>query len=378
MSSVSLSPVYHHTTEPPLSFAALCQLVSPKQTFMPFDEKHHQKPLDADHEEQSAYAHTLDESSVRVETSIEQMKTVSADPSSHIEAQRLIGGVTASQMRTIDPHFVNPLSPSGIMWDQTTRQYMRADDYQTPPAESNVSLLTRLMSRPTGVQMTKPAEGPLLPDELNPFKYFEMDMTSKLSVMARPQFIRPRDFFRWVKLPKAFPIWVNFENFGSALALRHLAWSADGAHMQHRFAVKKLIPLGYVEGAPFNGGVWSVPVQWCVRLPLAVMDLLPASDYVTLVDDRGERWSESFVEFSNNTDWRFEMARNALVMDQPNLLADLFATRLLTEPPNRYKRSTFSLPPNLDTPAVVNLRDASFDRQAPSEENEAAPETAAT
>ncbi len=257
-------------------------------------------------------------------------------------------------VQEIDPRFVNPLTPTGIMWDDKRQRYVSRIDYDAGPAPSDDELMQRLQRIYGGDQKVYDRL-PLVPDILNPSKWLETSTSGRAMFAERPKYVRTADFPRWPKLPVCFPVYVGYPHFGAGLALRHIAFSINNQPSEQYFAVMKFTPLGMVQGAPFNGGIWSVPARWCLRMPLAVMNLVPAEDYVELVDDRGERWGESYVSFAKEKRWEYKVARDALVRDYPTLLAAVMCTRLRVRKPRRLERKE---PYNFPSERSTNLRDA--------------------
>jgi len=250
---------------------------------------------------------------------------------------QLIGAMDSNGEEAIAPHFFNPMAPSGVIWDETRQEYVARVNYTSGPAANNQELMDRLNSISGGNQQVYD-KLPLVPDIINPSKWLETSMKGRAMVAERPHYIRPGDFPMWPRVPVCFPVYVGYPHFGAGLVMAHIALNINNSGAEQYFAVVKMTPLGYVQGAPFNGGVWSVKASWCLRMPVAVMDLVPVEDLVSLVNDKGERWGESFTSFSRSKRWEFKVARDALVRDFPSLLGPVMCTRLRVGRPEQYKR----------------------------------------
>ena len=273
-----------------------------------------------------------------------------------VDAQRI--GADPTDVEEVAPHFVNKLAPSGVIWDDATKRYVARINYDAGPAPDNRELMDRLEHLSGGEQAVYD-KLPLVPDVFNPSKWLETSTQGRAMVAERPRFVRSSDFPRWPRLPVCFPVYVGYPHFGSGLALSHIALAFNNDGAEQYFAVMKMVPLGQISGAPFNGGIWSVKATWCLRMPVAVMDLVIAEDLVTLVNDRGERWGESFTAFSRSKRWEYKVARDALVRDFPSLLAGIMCTRLRVGRPKIYEKSG---PINYPSSRTVNLEEAARTR----------------
>lgn len=273
---------------------------------------------------------------------------------------QLIGALESNGEEAIAPHFFNPMAPTGVIWDESRQEYVARVNYNAGPAANNQELMDRLNNISGGNQQVYD-KLPLVPDIINPSKWLETSMQGRAMVAERPHYIRPGDFPRWPRVPVCFPVYVGYPHFGAGLVMAHIALNINNSGAEQYFAVVKMTPLGYVQGAPFNGGVWSVKASWCLRMPVAVMDLVPVEDLVSLVNDRGERWGESFTSFSRSKRWEFKVARDALVRDFPGLLGPVMCTRLRVGRPERYKRDGPINYPSRRT-RTINLREAARTR----------------
>lgn len=169
-----------------------------------------------------------------------------------------------------------------------------------------------------------------------------------------PRLILPADLGRWPSLRNAFPVFVTYPGFGPGLAVRYLNLETSaGVPAGLYLAVKKMTPLGPVPSEPFSLGFYAVP-QWMVqRVPVAVAQLFPAENVVVIDDYRGNQYSIDYVTFRTTADPRYEIARRMLLLQYPYLMTDMFATRLLTEPPPDMKPGG-ALPPRLlDMPPAL-------------------------
>ena len=266
---------------------------------------------------------------------------------------QLIGAPNGEE--AIAPHFVNKLAPSGVIWDSTRQEYVARINYNPGPAPNDQELMDRLQTLSGGKQ-TVYDKLPLVPDLLNPSKWLETSMQGRAMAAESPHYVRPGDFPSWPRVPVCFPVYVGYPHLGTGLVMAHIALSINNEAAEQYFAVVKLTPLGYVQGAPFNGGIWSVKASWCLRMPMAVMDLVVGEDLVTLVNDRGERWGESFVAFSRSKRWEYKVARDSLVRDFPSLLGPVMCTRLKVGRPARYGREGPINYPSRRT-RVINLKE---------------------
>lgn len=273
---------------------------------------------------------------------------------------QLIGALDSNGEEAIAPHFFNPMAPTGVIWDETRQEYVARINYNPGPAPNNQELMDRLTSISGGNQQVYD-KLPLVPDIINPAKWLETSTQGRAMSAERPHYIRPGDFPLWPRVPVCFPVYVGYPHFGAGLVMAHIALNINNTGAEQYFAVVKMTPLGYVQGAPFNGGVWSVKASWCLRMPVAVMDLVPVEDLVSLVNDRGERWGESFTAFSRSKRWEYKVARDALVRDFPSLLGPVMCTRLRVGRPEQYKRDGPINYPSRRT-RTIDLREAARTR----------------
>lgn len=170
-----------------------------------------------------------------------------------------------------------------------------------------------------------------------------------------PRLILPADLGRWPPARNAFPVFVTYPGFGPGLAVRYLnIETSAGVPAGLYLAVKKMTPLGPVPSEPFSLGYYGVPVWMVQRVPVAVAQLFPAENVVVIDDYRGNQYSIDYVTFRSTADPRYELARRMLLLQYPYLMTDMFATRLLLEPPPDMKPGG-ALPPRLTQmpPALI-------------------------
>ena len=150
-----------------------------------------------------------------------------------------------------------------------------------------------------------------------------------------PRMIAPSELGRWPAPRNCFPVYVTYPGFGAGLAVRFMGvtTSIGFGDASLYYAVKKFTPLGPVPTEPFSLGIYAVPAWMVTRLPLAVAQLFPAENVAVIDDSRGEQFSITFVDLRSSKDPRYEVARRLLLLQYPYLLTDMFATRLLSEPP---------------------------------------------
>lgn len=170
-----------------------------------------------------------------------------------------------------------------------------------------------------------------------------------------PRLILPADLGRWPATRNAFPVFVSYAGFGAGLAVRYLNLETSaGVPAGLYLAVKKMTPLGPVPSEPFSLGYYGVPAWMVQRVPVAVAQLFPAENVVVIDDYRGNQYSIDYVTFRATADPRYEIARRMLLLQYPYLMTDMFATRLLKEPPPDMKPGG-ALPPRLTEmpPALI-------------------------
>jgi hypothetical protein len=148
--------------------------------------------------------------------------------------------------------------------------------------------------------------------------------------------IAPADLPTWPRLPHSFPVYVVAPGFGAGLATHFIATSLSTGFGPPSLylGVKKFTPLGPIPEEPYALGFYAVPAEFCQLMHVAVAQLFVAENVVVIDDYHGRQFSISFVEFRQTDDWRYRAARNALLLQYPNVLSDMFATQLVEEPPD--------------------------------------------
>lgn len=156
------------------------------------------------------------------------------------------------------------------------------------------------------------------------------------AIRAPPlRMIMPADLPTWPRVPHSFPVYVVMPGFGAGLATHfvaaetHTGFGPPSLYL----AVKKFTPLGPIPSEQYALGFYAVPAAFCQLMHLAAAQLFVAENVVVIDDYLGRQFSVSFVEFRQTDDWRYQVARNVLVLQYPNILSDMFATRLYTTAP---------------------------------------------
>ena len=174
------------------------------------------------------------------------------------------------------------------------------------------------------------------------------DETSMLSIILRalpeaifgtnivyapkPHKLDDAEFNTWPELHPAFPVFINYKNLGAGLAIRYRAVTDDNGNFHILFAVQPFSPLGLAEGesAP---SLLMVPSAIAIRMRLAVTDLYITDNIVRLVNDSGEVFTRTYVDFRMSKDPDYEVARRVLVIKYRHQLALEFSTTLLLDAP---------------------------------------------
>ena len=216
------------------------------------------------------------------------------------------------------PVFINPSSRQDIVRDPFTGQVYPANAVpETRGTLRDEDLIARAQQTSGGLRVFGGAR-------------------RRMTVRAPPlRLILPADLMTWPRVPWSFPVFVVHPGFGAGLVTHYIATeTATGfGNAGLYFAVKKFTPLGPVPSEPYSLGLYAVPSMFAQRMELAVAQLFPAENLVVIDDYRGDQYSVSFVDFRTTSDRRYEIARRALLLQYPALLADMFATRLRTSAP---------------------------------------------
>jgi hypothetical protein len=147
--------------------------------------------------------------------------------------------------------------------------------------------------------------------------------------LAPPQRIPEGLISQLRPLPVAFPVWVKFPEFGTALATHYMCIESArsfGADAVLNYYVLKLKPYGLIKGEPFSQGLWEVPAAYCMRMAMAVGAVDQDQGSVLIYTDEGRSRAITWAEFRMTPGPAYDVARKALLLQYPSMLLAEFAT----------------------------------------------------
>lgn len=253
--------------------------------------------------------------------------------------------------------FVNPATQSGFLYNPKYGVVPAAQDVPPEPL-SDAELAAQLRSAGVERRMVHPGAKGLLASLFDPFlSEIAPSPVPRLPLAFKPMLLQRGQIERMMALPHGFPVFVRWPMFGAAIATHYMLISRSnppgtglpfsallGAPSTLHFAVQKFSPYGITPGEPFALGQWLVPAANCVRLDLAIAQLLPAENIAVMDDKYGRAFSVSFTDMMSSTRPEYDIARRALYVQYPTIAGPQLATRLVREVPADMAPSTVVIP----------------------------------